>query len=113
MVKNDSIKNSWKSIFFLWVLVLSSAIGVRVVNNNMDDRSKASDEEYYYDFEEMGVESECGLADGVVVSERPIDDLCNSGATIWTDSVGEGGDFNWNCVNQYDESFVSCSSVLE
>jgi hypothetical protein len=81
---------NWKSIVTTWVLILGLITGVQLVKVNLDNRSKAANEDVgvSIDLEEKVM---CGSSDGKSVSFRPIDDLCVKGSPIWIDSVANDG----------------------
>ena len=105
-------KNNWKLLIGLSILALGLSYGVQMVQRSQENRSKAAGETELQNIEiENG--SACGEYEGMLVSVRPILDLCSSGLPIWSDSVAEDGDYNWSCVSESNESTVDCSAFLE
>lgn len=108
----STIKNNWKLLVGLSILVLGLTYGVKMVQKNQENRSKAAEEVMLQNIE-VEEEGVCGESNGMLVSVRPILDLCSNGLPIWNDSVAEDGEYNWSCVIESNKSTVSCSAFLE
>jgi hypothetical protein len=109
-------KNNWKMMLVVWVSVLGLVTGVQIVQKNLDDRSKAAEENVGQTVDSevsSGSVNPCGGSDMALVGARPIADLCNEGSPVWTDSVGEDGEFNWTCVDDEGTIVGDCGAILE
>ena len=108
---NEGIKGKWKLWIGLSVLVLGLTYGVQMVQQTQENRSKAASEEVMST--QKTATDICGKTDGQVVVSRPIENLCNKGSTIWTDSVAQDGDYNWSCMDDAGVLLSDCSAFLE
>lgn len=109
---NSGIKSKWKMLAGLSVLVLGLSYGVQMVQQSQENRSKAASETELQNIE-VNTDGVCGESKGMLVSARPIADLCSSGLPIWNDSVAEDGDYNWSCISESNGITVECSAFLQ
>jgi hypothetical protein len=65
-------KQNWKIVITVWLLILGLVTGVQLVEENLDNRSKA---EVKLDFE------------------------CKVGVLVWTDEEALDGEYNWICID--------------
>ena len=76
---------------FIWLSVFGLITGIQLVEENLDNRSRA----------EINENNEIC---------RYLEDLgCKRGSIVWTDDMAVDGDYNWMCVDEEDVLLEECS----
>ena len=101
-------KNNWKFLVVSLILVIALIFTIQTVQKNQENRSKAA-----ADDSTMNSKTICGSSNDITVLERPVSNLCTSGSVIWIDSVANGGEYKWHCIDESSGRESECSAFLE